>query len=413
MKVIICALMFDEVEKNIEKAGQYVPVSGHLYQQALIDGLLKNDVDIMILNTQRVNKYPIYPQVYFPKTDFLVDGINRGINFRFINFPVINFFSKIVSLRKELIKSIGSEEEQTIVVVYNSPITILISMLLAKRKRKGINLCASVGDIPGKFSFSVDFHGIKKIKLDCINYAERKLLSRFDSFVFVTEHMAEALKVQEKPHIVIECLMDTPEVRKTRKKVPQSVSNFITDDSRVVFYAGGINIDYGIEHLLKSFVLIDNRQYRLIIAGDGPATDLVREYEQMDDRIKALGLITPDEVSEIERISTVIVNPRLSNKEYVKYSFPSKTYTALASGKPLIGHRLPCYPEEYDKYIQYPEDESDQALKEKIIEICELPKEKRDRIGTIGKNYINNEKNHVVLTRKIIKMWREIIKERE
>ena len=92
-------------------------------------------------------------------------------------------------------------------------------------------------------------------------------------------------------------------------------------------------------------------------------------------------------------MATVLVSPRKSNHVFVKYSFPSKTMECLASGKPYIAHKLPCEPEEYGMFIQYPDDESDEALGKKIEEICDASDEERETIGEKGREFIIKEKN--------------------
>lgn len=81
----------------------------------------------------------------------------------------------------------------------------------------------------------------------------------------------------------------------------------------------------------------------------------------------------------------------------------------LASGRPYIAHRLPCDPPEYAKHIQYPDDDSDEALAKKIFEICELPKEKRDQIGMDARAFILNEKNPKVMCEPAVKMWEKML----
>ena len=150
--------------------------------------------------------------------------------------------------------------------------------------------------------------------------------------------------------------------------------------------------------------MIEGDNYRLQIAGNGDAVELVKKYAALDKRITYLGYITPDEVEEYQKSATVLVNPRTSEYEFVKYSFPSKNMECLASGKPYIAHNLICDPEEYHSFIQYPVDESDDALARKIVEVCSLSEEERNEIGERARQFILTEKNPKIQCKKIVDM---------
>ena len=104
----------------------------------------------------------------------------------------------------------------------------------------------------------------------------------------------------------------------------------------------------------------------------------------------------------MQRQATVLVNPRTSEGEYTKYSFPSKTMEYLLSGKPTIINRLPGIPEEYYDYVFTPEDESIEALAECISNVLSLDKNILDARVEAGRNFIISQKNSVSQTKRII-----------
>lgn len=103
-------------------------------------------------------------------------------------------------------------------------------------------------------------------------------------------------------------------------------------------------------------------------------------------------------------MATVLVNPRTTELEFVKYSFASKTLECLASGKPYIAHKLPCDPPEYNGPIIYADNESDEAVAAKIVEICELPDNERDEIGQKAREFVLTQKKPKVMCKKIVDM---------
>lgn len=56
--------------------------------------------------------------------------------------------------------------------------------------------------------------------------------------------------------------------------------------------------------------------------------------------------------------ATLLINPRPSNEEFTKYSFPSKNLEYMASGTPLLATDLPGIPAEYKRYEYIIENEN-------------------------------------------------------
>lgn len=237
-----------------------------------------------------------------------------------------------------------------------------------------------------------------------MNKISDNLSVQYDCFAFLTKDMAYALKVENKPFVVMEGLYTVSTQKKNDFVVPN------TENLKIIFYAGLLDKSYGIIHLLNAFEMIDNLEYRLYLAGIGDTENYIKECAEKDSRINFLGFITPQEVAEWQDKAIVLISPRVSEgNEFVKYSFPSKTFECLASGKPYIAHRLPCEPPEYAAHIQYPDDESDEALARKIKEICSLSDEERNIIGEKARKFIEEEKNPVVMTKRIVDMLNKIV----
>ena len=58
-----------------------------------------------------------------------------------------------------------------------------------------------------------------------------------------------------------------------------------------------------------------------------------------------MGCVTNDEIVRLQCEATLLVNPRPSDKEFCKYSFPSKTIEYMASGTPVLMTKLPGVPD--------------------------------------------------------------------
>lgn len=395
MKYIFCGYMFPDVEKDIKKMKTPPPVSGHKYMVNLLAGLIANGQDVTVLNTPRIRYFPHYPSIIIRKSPYILDEKGIGINVGFINLPLINYITRELNLKHALRKMLKKCKNETVILItFDNFSPVISSMLYARKKYKNVHLCAVIGDLYGG-------NGIKRKNiLKKMDDHTEYIVKQFDAFGFVTKYMAKELGVDDKPFVVIEGMYtDTNELRQEIQPIEKS--------EKQVFYAGFITKEYGILHLLKAFSLIEGDNYKLLLAGTGDAVEEVKSFSKHDKRIIYLGYITPSEVERYQRSATVLVNPRTSDHDFVKYSFASKNMECLASGVPYIAHDLVCNPEEYGEYMQYPADESDKALAQKIVEICNLSAEERKAIGDKARKFILDEKNPQVQCKKIVDMMAE------
>ena len=167
--------------------------------------------------------------------------------------------------------------------------------------------------------------------------------------------MNDYIQNSGKPYVVLEGHADITMAEKKpsldRKTTP-----------RVVFYAGGVSKQYGLGHLVEGFRMADIPNAVLHIYGPGDYVEELQTIAQTDDRVFYGGMLMNSEIIEKEREATLLVNPRPTNEEYVKYSFPSKNMEYMASGTPVLTTNLPGMPKEYHPYVYLIEEETDEGV---------------------------------------------------
>ena len=131
---------------------------------------------------------------------------------------------------------------------------------------------------------------------------------------------------------------------------------------------------------------------------------LLKQYTDCDSRIKYLGSVDKDRVTELQHRATLLVNPRHSGVEFTKYSFPSKTMEYLASGTPTVMCKLPAMPADYLDHVFIFDDESIEGYAKKIMEICAMPKENLFAFGQHASKFINEQKNEVIQAAKVMEL---------
>ena len=396
MTVIFCARMFADIDNNVKISKHPNSVSSHKHQAGLLDGLLACGADVSVINVQRVRGFPDYPEKFLKETPFLWNGRSLGINLKRVNcFPLKNL-SQSLSLLSALEREVKKHGDEKVVLFLFNPGFVQSGILgHISRKFPNVTISCMVGDLHGRYGLKQ--RGVKTLPAQLLGLLADRFCSVYDNYVFVTKDMASALRIGNKPYVVVESLyVDTV------REAPEA-----PEEEKRIFYAGSLSLDYGILHMLRAFSLIKDPDYRLVVAGNGDGRETLEEYAKGDRRIQYLGFITPREVHLQQQRAAVLISPRTSERNFVKYSFASKTLDSLASGKPYVAHRLPCDPPEYADYIQYADDESDEALCAKIVEICSLPREERAKIGANGRAFVLREKNPKVMCQRVMDMWSE------
>ena len=393
MKIIFCTTMFYDVEADIKVSKNPRPVSGHKFQSNVLDGLLQNNADISVINIPRIRRFPDYKKVIVRKKKFTFQNKTVGINIGFLNLYGLNYITQYFAVKRELRKIIKSQNEGIVLMTFNTYIPQTFAILKAGKKSK-IKTCNIIGDINGeRYGLPIPFKGVKKALLELYTDIQFKKAQAFDCYVLHTEKMAEALHIQDKPHVLMECPLYYEKI---------ATMNLAKSEEKLIFYAGAISKEYGIDHLLNAFSFIKDSGYRLILAGKGTMDHKVEEYCKKNRRASFLGFVSPSVIAGYQSKASALVNPRTSKYNFVKYS---KNMESIASGTPFVAHKLECIPREYDPYIIYPKSESDEDLAEALVNACELTKEEKIRKGLAGNEFIVKYKNPRVLTERILDLF--------
>lgn len=363
-------------------------------QWAILEGLDHNlDYPVNVINSVFIGAWPFrYKKLFIKTSRFNHCESSDDIDVGFVNlYGFVNKFKKI-SIRPHLINWIKNKSNRKKVIIAYGMNDVFLDLLgLVKRFDSNILTCLIVPDLPEFMNTSLRvgnnrwLNGIMKRSSHDLHF--------IDKYVLLTEYMAEALNLKDK-YIVIEGMIDNNvKIEKTFDK-PSSI--------KIIAYTGVLHARYGILNLLEAFNQINRDDYKLVICGFGDSEDKIKEAKKNNPRIDYKGLISKKEIMKIQQEATVLINPRQNIEEFTKFSFPSKNMEYLASGTPMIAYKLDGVPDEYDEFIYYVPDNTIHALKKKIIEICEKEKDELDRFGHRARKFVENEKNNLVQTKKMI-----------
>ena len=276
-------------------------------------------------------------------------------------------------------------KDSAVVVDGLNRVTALSAMLAARLRGKP---CVGiVTDLPDMLSGSRFSKGLANFVIrHCTHY------------VLLTEAMNDYLNKQGKPYVILEGHADitmADRIPAMEKKAEQ----------RICFYAGGVSKQYGLANLVEGFRKADLPNTRLHIYGPGDYVKQLQQIAAEDGRIFYGGMLLNTEIVDREQEATLLVNPRPTDEEYVKYSFPSKTMEYMASGTPVLTTVLPGMPREYHPYVYLLEEETVDGIAKMLQKVLAHSDEELFQKGSAARRFVLEQKNNVIQARKILEMF--------
>ena len=219
----------------------------------------------------------------------------------------------------------------------------------------------------------------------------------------MTEPMKDLVNPKKRPYIVLEGHAD---------RAMEHVSNTAEEknSTRICLYAGSLKRIYGIESLVKGFVSANLPNAELHVYGNGDYVEDLKTLSKQYSAVQYKGIAPNADIVEAELRATLLVNPRPTNEEYTKYSFPSKNMEYMASGTPVLTTRLPGMPKDHEPYVFFIEDETAEGITAALKEIFSLPQEELHAFGLRAKEFILKEKNNIAQAEKVVLFADELAK---
>lgn len=370
-------------------------------QWAIVDGL--NDqkkAELEVINSLYIGSYPQkYRKATVPSFAFDIRGEERGINVGFLNLPFVKYLSKYYGLKGQINKWINNKgfDDEIVVIAYamTSPFVELLHYI--KNKFPKAKCILFVPDLPEYMDVtnkSLVYSTFKKLHISHL----RKNIDKIDGYVFLTDYMKEWFDKDVK-YTVVEGIY--------KDKENQMHSEDCISKEKVILYTGGLCEEYGVLELVETFMKIKEKDWKLELIGDGPLFSTLKQTANNSSCLLVRGVLPNSEVLKRQRQASILVNPRKAEKEFTKYSFPSKTIEYMASGTPMVGYRLPGIPDEYYEYI-YEVPEEDNGLEACLKKVMALSEQERNQFGLLAKQFVQKEKNAAKQCAKIMKLIESI-----
>ncbi len=291
----------------------------------------------------------------------------------------------LLRLKRECRRIVKRERPTAIVCDAFSLAPCVVSKAVGRRKK--IPTVAIVTDIP---ALSVHEQPSERVL---------KRMYGFDGYVLLTEQMNELINREGKPYMVMEGLC--------AKQLPQPQPE---EEKKIILYTGSLwKKDAGIEYFTEGFLQAALPNTELHFYGSGELTPWIEALSQTHGQVQYKGLVANQEMVALQAKATLLVNPRPSDQEFCKYSFPSKTMEYMASGTPVLMTKLPGVPKEYFPFVYTVEEETAEGVCRALREIFATSASERERKGLQAREFVTTHKNNAAQTARLAQFLRQRI----
>lgn len=367
------------------------------YHHLLIEGLQKvADKPLTVISS-----YPIVggeKKIYHTETEE-----ENGIKYFYPGFMLFPFIRQFCLLSNTIKLIFSNLTKDTVIVcdILNGSVCLAARFV---RFFKKVKIVSIVTDVPGLTSGArmKTLPWWKQIESKIMSPINKKSLAKYDGYLLLTEAMNNVVNLRKHPYIVIEGHSDI---------TMKNIENKLEEKSPIknIMYAGGTHREFGIELLVKSFLAINNKEWELHIYGDGNYQNDLKRIAQDHPNVKYFGMKPNAEIVKNQLKAWVLVNPRITNAEYVKYSFPSKTLECMVSGTPLLTTRLAGMPKDYYPYVYLFDEETKEGFVTILKNVFSKSAEELHDFGKKAKTFALEEKNNVKQANKLYSFLKQFI----
>lgn len=385
MKIVYASCLMSErkIKKTFKTDTNYDGFQVQKFHELLVNGFKLNDCKVIALTILPVTRNNTNTKIYLKEIEQ-----NNGIIYHYptiINLPIIKRIFAIITSMFSFISIAKKNKDVVLIADCLNQSVALGSVLGAKIMR--VPSIGIVTDLPD-------------LLLGRKNRINNFIIRLYDQYILLTEQMNDYIisniTHKKKPYIIVEGMVDIN--MKNRGIYKQEKYS-----KKICMYTGILDSKYGIEILVKGFNKANIPNSELHIYGNGDFKNELLKLSKKNKNIKYFGLKPNNYIVEEQQKATLLINPRPSNEEFTKYSFPSKNMEYMVSGTPTLLTKLPGMPKEYLEYVYVLENESVDGMAEKLIEILNLSPEELKEKGKLAKEYVLNNKSNKNQAQRIIK----------
>lgn len=399
MNVLMLSLLYpnDQQQEVAQLAKDKLQNQINSYQRAFEQGLRENLLpgeQLQLFNCLPVGIYPFQYRKLLLRSG-LHDG-NTVYQQGCINVPWLKQHMRMHGAVHHLKRWVRSSPDNRTVLVYTQYLPYMQAIAKVKKSHPDLKAAVIVTDLPNEWGLATGRKGFLKAIEYRRGIKSLRLCQQMDGFVLLTKCMAEVLPVAQKPHEVIEGLIQTTIDEPLQEQELQPP---------VILYSGTLEKELGIGEMLDAFTRMP--EYDLWICGRGGMEDAVKAASEQYGNIRYLGFVSQKEALFLQAQASALINPRQPEGLFTRYSFPSKTLEYMRSGKPVLCCKLEGVPRDYDMYLNYMEI-GVEGICHAVKALLALPLDERQQIGQRARAFVLREKNPKAQCQKLMALLRRL-----
>lgn len=399
MKILFITGLYphEQLEHLRVLAKGHIQNAPNTFQWAVVDGLVKNNIDFHIISFPFLPSFPVgFSCLYTPSSNIIQNGVVLGemvSYFTLVACKSISIHWRLKKIVRDWISKQYPKDEKLVILTYTPNSPFISAVKGFKKKHPNVLLATIVTDlVDDMMNYKSNRSLLKRIQCSIEKWNTKRMYKHIDKFVLLTEAMVEKISAARDKYLVVEGIAVPPPFPNKRES-----GNF-----RSIFYSGTLEEFSGVSQLLDAFTQINHQNIQLIICGSGQLASKVQECALKDPRIIYKGLISREEVLELQKNSTILINPRRPDSDITRFSFPSKTMEYLSSGTPMIGYKLAGIPSEYYDYYYTVDSLSLDSLVHTIESVLSLPIEELNKKAVSAYDFIQRQKTSKIQIQRIL-----------
>lgn len=314
------------------------------------------------------------------------------------NLKYLGIFHKSIKLKKQICRWLDKSEDNRHILFYSNDISFMRIVNSLKKKCPEVKITVLITDLnefdrdpikPRNFK-----QRIKKMMFDYRINTVYSNMDHADSFVLLADKMREFIRIGDRPYVICEGICNSQVPYKPLPKNEGTIK---------IFYSGNLHERYGILNVIQAVVELGN-MYKLTICGDGDSRAEVEKYSREHDNIDYLGMLPNEKVIALQQDADLLVNSMPNFGRHTELSFPSKIMEYMVQGRPVMCHKVPGIPDEYDEYLLYFENNTIPGIKNSLRRFKEMSFDKKKFVAINNRQFIIEKKNQFTQTQRIFKL---------
>lgn len=360
-------------------------LAGAVFPWALVDGMIANNMDFDIISAPIMPHYPKFKKKSLPHYKGMFDY--GDIKYESLPHSTV-FYKRDFSIYKLAKKSIAqwckeNEKREKCIIIYTLVPGFMAASISLKKRYPDLKICVIIADmIEDNLHLFPNASFLKKVQVKLYSSYIHKAYKDLDLFVLLTEKMRNRIPCILNNYCILEGTY--------------SGNNKITIDEgqkeKTIMYGGGLYDFENIRTLVGAFKKIKNTEAKLVLYGNGPLVNFVKEESKKNTRIHYGGVLSHDQFLDRIKQAYLLINPRQPS-DIGDYTFPSKIMEFLASGTPTLMYRVGGIPDEYYNHCIELKGYSEEELATCIDKALGLSIDQLNLIGQDANKFILELKN--------------------